>query len=190
MRIRSVKKSRKAWRCSKCGGALPIGSGYIWWKYMRGPTIRWGLEHGHPRPSDLTTSDKLANLYLAQETIEDITFAPSEIEEISEDLGGIASEVEEAGALVDEAIAGYQESVEQITQYFPNGNPTSEECEEKIGEAETWRETFNEAAYGLDDLSATFQADPDRTLEDYTTDYSAQVEDLLDPIKSESPYFL
>ena len=138
MRIHRVMKSRKdQGNCGKCGVELPKGSSYRWIKFRFGPKRKRCASNAcRFRGSDMTTSDKISDLYSAQEQIED-TMGPlqdalqdMEPEGIALDLDALAETIQDSMYLVEGAADGYEESAANLDEYFP-GSAQVDECNEK-----------------------------------------------------------
>lgn len=141
-RVTHVKKARKDNRvCKK-------GESYFWWKHAFG-SKQFSLTR--PKPSQLTQSDKLSQLYEAQEAL-DVLQCHEEPDELASQINEIASTVE---AVKDE----YQESYDNMEQAFPNSCPVMDDIQEKIDECESWQSSLEDSA------SETESLDRD----DYTT---------------------
>lgn len=160
-RINTVKKARKAQgSCCKCGKAIEKGDAYRWIKARYGPK-RSCCSSCQFRGSDLTSSDKLAQAYGAQEDAQDA------IEDWDgQDASELRSALETAAEAIREVAGEYQESADAIMEHFPNGSPTSEECEEKAGELESWADEIE----GVD----VEDFDPEAEGEDETDDERAE----------------
>lgn len=151
MRIHIVRKSRKdQGRCSKCGTPLPVGSAYRWIKFRYGPKrVRCMRNDCRFRGSDLTTSDKMSDLYSAQEQAEDAlgelrnNLPDMEPEGIAADLDGLAETISESMDLVEGAADGYEESAANVDEYFP-GSYQVDEITEK---SENARQYYDELDY-------------------------------------------
>jgi hypothetical protein len=138
-RINTVKKARKAQgSCGKCGKAIKPGDAYKWIKGRFGPR-KVRCESCAFRASDLTSSDKLARVYDAQEDAQE---AIGEWD--GQDAQDLKSILETAAEEIREAAQEYQESADAIMEHFPSGNATSEECEEKAQELEGWADTIED----------------------------------------------
>ena len=89
-RVTRVAKAQKAQgSCSKCGKKIAKGDPYIWWKFRFGGK-RVRCAECPPKPSDLTQSEYLSQVYDLEERIGDInnddpTAAISELESIADD---------------------------------------------------------------------------------------------------------
>jgi len=139
MRIHKAK-ARKQYPCRKCSDPIEAGQEYLWYKHRYRPKVKFHTKHGYPRPSELTTSDKLFELYGAREALEDAIseiqgqgFEPEVPENQEMDDGDILLELldrinaalDDLGAAVDEAVEtagsvadGYEESADNVEEYF------------------------------------------------------------------------
>jgi hypothetical protein len=117
MRVYKVHKARKA---DKAYG-IKKGDTYYWWKFRRGGKVK---SKTYPKRSQLTRSSNLAALYDAVDAFQDSLGSATCVQDVA-DACRTASEA------VQEVSEGYQESIDNILEYFTGGNPTSEEFEEK-----------------------------------------------------------
>lgn len=133
-KLERVKASRKdQGKCSKCGDALPVGTGYLYWypgfrsKYK---IVRCLKSECFPRPSERETS-KAVTILAAQENFEDVV---GELE----DTGEIEAAVQEVGSAVREVLDEYQEALDA----WENGNEQLQEkvdhYEGQVDEVENW----------------------------------------------------
>lgn len=155
-RVHFVKKAGKSkFRrvCRICGHVIVEGESYYHWANRIGTYSSKGQTCGQhrPRPSHLTTSDKLATLYAAVESAED------SLDEIGseEDVQGILETLAEAAREVGEM---YGESADNIEQSFQN-NPTAEECREKQESLDSWADDLEGASF--DDFETWLAANGD-----------------------------
>jgi hypothetical protein len=90
----------------------------------------------------LTTSEKLATLYAANEAVEDVIAGSPTCVSIAEALRQAAEEARQAGEM-------YQESAEAILEHFAE-SPMADELEEKAQECESWADVLEDAAGNAD----------------------------------------
>lgn len=133
-RVHHVKKARKD------NPAVKKGEAYFWWKFAYAPKR---YSKTHPRASQLTQSDKLARYYEAQETIEDL--------DALGDIADIVEVLEEVAENVQEIANEYQESADNIRDYFPESE-IADECEEKANACEETFACIEDAVSTLQDL--------------------------------------
>lgn len=113
-RVHHVKKARK-----DHPGGIKKGESYYHWSF------RYGGKHvskTYPRPSQLTSSDKLSRLYSAQENFED--------NQEGADKDALEALCQEAANEVREVGEEYRESCDNIRESFEN-SPVADDCEEK-----------------------------------------------------------
>ena len=152
MRIHVVMKSRKdQGNCGKCGIELPKGSSYRWIKFRFGPKRKRCSRHEcRFRGSDMTTSDKISDLYSAQEQIEDAmgllqgALQEMEPEGIALDLDTLAETIEDSIFLVEGAADGYEESAANLDEYFP-GSAQVDMCNEKADNCRNYQTELESA---------------------------------------------
>jgi hypothetical protein len=133
------------------------------------------------RNSDMTSSDKRADFYTAQEDIEDALevarMADTEdAASLSDDLTALADTIAESADLVQTVAEGYQESAYNLEEYF-SGSSQIDEINEKEYAAEEFSSELNDKAHEVrqfaEDLSnEDFEWTPD------------EVESLLSEVES------
>jgi hypothetical protein len=133
MGVKHVKRSRKAWRCGRCGAKIEIGDAYRWYKINFGvKQTRCMGDDCYFRSSEMTSSDKLSQLYGAQES------AQENISDWdSEELEDLKSILEEAASEIRQVGEEYQASADAIHENFSE-SATADECEEKAQECDGW----------------------------------------------------
>ena len=138
MRITNVKKSQKdPGRCGKCGTELKKGDAYRWIKFrFGGKRIRCTSSECRFRGSDMTTSDKVSNIFSAGEQIED------KVKELRDNMPDVAVEgwsawlneladvIAESIGQLEETAEGYEESASNLDEHFP-GSQQVDDCNEK-----------------------------------------------------------
>lgn len=159
MRVTEVKHSQTDLNCGRCGAEIKasrdekqvvenkrtgkktkkvvrvLGDSYRWIKFRHGgKRIRCMKSECRFRASDMTSSDKLSQLYGAQETAEDnaLDWAAKDGVEALQD---IRNELVEQ---VREVSEGYGESADNMEQAFPNGSSQIDEIREKADNLEQW----------------------------------------------------
>lgn len=127
MRVTKVKKARRSpGNCSRCGTVIAVGDPYLWFKFRRGPKRIHCVMH-YPKASELTTSDKLARLYAAQEELE----AAIGRDAILEALDAAIMTAEEVGQEYEDSLRNMPDSLQ--------GGTTGQEIQDKIDACEAWR---------------------------------------------------
>jgi hypothetical protein len=140
MRVNHVKKARKdQGTCGKCGKAIKAGDAYKWAKGRFGPRMV-RCDSCAFRQSDLTSSDKLSQVYAAQEAAENAMaeWDPDDANEAKQILETLAETIREVAE-------EYQQSADSIRDNFAE-SPTADECEEKANELESWVDECEDAA--------------------------------------------
>jgi hypothetical protein len=131
VRLHHVKKARKGQGvCWTCDRKIKKGDSYYWWKFKRGARHVRCKNH-RPDPWDLVSNPKLATIMQAQDTAHRSLEAAVTVEDLKSALESLAETVRDVSS-------EYQESIDNILEHFPNGNPVSEECEEKISNLDLW----------------------------------------------------
>ncbi len=156
MRTNTVKVARKApGECARAGCIKQIqkGDSYYWVKGRFGPKRVFCAVHP-PRASERTSSDKLSQLYAAQEGAEEDIAKASSHEDITEILGSVAAEAEDVAQQ-------YNESADNVDEHFP-GSSQVDEIRENAEACETWQQALDNAAQQIDDL------DPDEDEDEET----------------------
>jgi chromosome segregation ATPase len=108
------------------------------------------------RNSDLTSSDKLQRVYAAGEYIEDALerfVLEVHVSEILENGREIASAVEESMSELEDVAMEYEESADNLEEYF-SGSYQIDEIREKAYGIESWRDEFETAK---DDLESALE---------------------------------
>ena len=181
-------------KCLRCGHEIQSGESYKWFKH-RFQSPRYYCHAHNPRPSELTTSDKLATFYGASEGVEDDLRAFGEGTITIEDL---ASSLESAADEVEGAATEYEESASNMEEYFHSSSRV-DEIREKADAATEFAEALREAARELETLSAEQESlterlaglDDEGNLPDafsYDDDYTTRdtIEERLADIVSEA----
>ncbi len=134
----SKPQARKDYKCSRCQVDILKGESYYTYKHAyRSRSIRC-LSH-YPRPSELTTSDKLARLYGIQEELEDyLKRSLGKATDVDEITGILTNAIDEARAVGSE----YEESADNIVDGFGHETSMSEEIREKASACETWADSM------------------------------------------------
>lgn len=155
MRVYTVKKSRKVWRCHKCGATINVGDSYRWWQHMHSPETRRCWKCGPPRASDLTSSDKLQRVLSAQENVEDVAGQLSQAgdkDTFDSMLEDLKSAVQEAAEEVRSVGEEYSGSADNMEQAFPNGSSVIDEIRDKASTCESWADNLDNAASELESV--------------------------------------
>lgn len=147
MKVHNVKKARTPGNCSRCGSVIAIGDPYIWIKSRVSPKRSFCTAHP-PKPSDITSSDKLSRLYSVLEELEEC--AVDTLDEALSLLDAAISTAEEVGD-------DYQQSLDNMPEGPRSGQPGME-IEEKIQACSDWAA---ELELARDDINALDDWDED-----------------------------
>jgi hypothetical protein len=155
MRVNTVKKARKdQGTCPACGKEIKAGDSYKWAK-GRFTAKKVRCASCNFRQSDLTSSDKLSQVYAAQEGAEDAMAEWSGSPDADDDGSEAKSIMETLAEAIREVAQEYQESADSIHENFSESS-TADECEEKAQELEQWadecEQVAEEAEFDEDDI--------------------------------------
>lgn len=153
-RINYVKKCKKdQGNCGRCRDPLPIGSAYRWIKFRyAGRRVRCMKFSCAFRQSDLTSNDKLSRAYAAGEMVEDALggfVLEVHVKEILEKGRAIVETVDEAMNELEEVSAEYEESADNMEEYF-SGSYQIDEIRDKAYMLEDWRTEFEQGKDALE----------------------------------------
>lgn len=179
MKITTVETARKAQgSCESCARPIDVGEGYRWIQARYGPKRSRHLTCPIWRPSEMTSNDKLADLYAAVEQIED---ALAEWE--GDDLDSLRDVLNEAAENVRDVAERYRESASNIEDGFGHATSTSDEMNEMGDEVEAWADTLESCLESVDDRpdddDLADEDDPESVLETWADDVRTAVEDAL-----------
>lgn len=145
MGVVSRQKARKQYKCGAYGCGKTIEKGEEYYrikKKFQAPRFRC-LEH-RPKPSELATSDKIARLLAIQEGLAEIKLeTASHIEDVQNTLEEQADEADGVGE-------DYNQSADNMEEYFPNSSQV-DEIREKAEACEAWAEELRNASSELED---------------------------------------
>lgn len=98
-KVTKVAKSRKVFKCSKCGIKIKKGSPYRWWKFNFGPRYNRCMQPAcDPKPSDLTRSEylgQIGNLQKEGFCADSLEGLQSERDDVVEKLNEIAGDCDD-----------------------------------------------------------------------------------------------
>lgn len=172
-RVTLVKKAQKdQGACRRCGTEIKTGDPYRWFANRIGrSSIRKNFcEKCVPRPSDLTTSDKLSQLYTAQEGLEDAIAAAGSVDDLACALREAAGEANEVAEAYRDSISNMPDSLQQGSQ--------ADEMEEKASSCEEWAQNLEQAA---DEIEAM---EPDEVDSEEEDEQEAALEALLESART------
>lgn len=135
------QKARKNYTCTKCRVAIVPGDVYLWYKHRYRPKTR-RCNRCYPRPSELTTSDKLAQLYGAQEGLEDLQGGGASRDDVVNVLTEAATTATDVGE-------EYNQSADNMEEHF-SGSYQVDEIREKADACEVWAEQLESLASDLE----------------------------------------
>lgn len=135
------------------GRTILPGMEYLTWKPRMGGRRFRHAECGYPRPSELTTSDKLSQLYAATEAAEDSisAWAPGEDDNDPSELQDVLRTCAEEVRAVGE---GYRESAQNIEDGFGHRTYQCDELEGKADELDGFADSLEQAADGMEEFDA------------------------------------
>ena len=134
MRVNVVDHARKEQgMCmhTGCNTKIGVNDPYKWIKARYGPRrVFCGLHF--PRPSEMTSSDKLSVIYGAREDIEDTlgVFMSADNDSLLTSFDDLVNALESGSGSVNESADEYEMSADNIEQYFSN-SPKVDEIREK-----------------------------------------------------------
>jgi len=157
-RIHTQKAAKDGrWKCGKCGKGIDKGERYHKAYPYYGP--KDGIVRctgcGHPRPSEITSSDKLSRIYAVQEQLDDWTGEAS-----VDGLEDLRSQIEEARSELEEVSSEYNESADNMEEYF-SGSSQVDEIREKADEVESWSQQLDDVESAIDEAEQKLSDEPD-----------------------------
>lgn len=145
-RVTKVVKARKAQgNCRRCGKKIKKGDSYYHFSNRIGrSSLRRVYCNEHPpKPSEKTTSDKLSQLYAAQEAFEDGKYKT---------LEEMAAALREAAEVAETVKDEYQESLDNMPDALRDSDPN--DIQSKIDSCETWKDELESKADEIETLTA------------------------------------
>lgn len=140
-RVNVVKKAQKDQGQCKCGGEIKRGDGYRWWKFRYGGRRVRCMKPGcAPRPSDLTQSEFLGQLYdmedALQAALDNFRNGMSDPEDCAGVLNDLAQQLRDLGSECQDKFDNMPEGLQQgdTGQLLEN---RAQECEGKADELES-----------------------------------------------------
>jgi len=140
------QKARKEYKC-ELGCIIQKGEQYYRIAQRWRPVRIRCLKH-RPRPSELTTSDKLSRIYGAQEDLQDALKEPTLSSAWLQDL---AEAVESAMSAAEEVRDEYEDSASNMEEYFPDSEQV-EEIREKSENCDEWYNELDNVKSDVEDL--------------------------------------
>ena len=137
-RVHTIQNNRKAQKCMKCSSEIAPGEGYRHWTFRYGGKVTRCLKCPSPRPSELTQSGYLQQLYGAQEVLED------NLDNIGDDISpedaaeAIASFLDDVKQTAEDVKSEYEDALGE----WEHGNSM---LEEKVETVEAWIDCLDSA---------------------------------------------
>jgi hypothetical protein len=161
-RLHYVKKARfskKPRKCRRCQAVIKQGDAYYWFANRIGrASIRKDFCTLHrPKQSDMTTSDKLARLYEARETVEGVLKGSIARCDWDDYRSEVSAALRECAETAREVGSEYEESRNNMPEGLQDSG-TGAEIEEKAQSCESWADELEQAA---DDIDSTDAPEPD-----------------------------
>lgn len=160
--VKKARENKKGRACRRCGKAIKKGDSYYWFANRIGRTgVRkeYCSEH-RPRPSEMTTSDKLSTLYAAREELEDCA-GWFDDDTTLEAAKALAEEtLRNAIDNVNQVAEDYRESKSNMPDSLQEGT-TGQQCEENADACDSWATEIESCADEIEALTEDDFADED-----------------------------
>lgn len=169
-----VKSARKPQgNCLRCNQQINKGDGYFWFANLIGRTsTRKVFCASHrPKQSDMTTSDKLAALYAAQENLEAAIATASSVEDITAAL-------QDAIAKAEQVRDEYQESLSNMPEQLQS-SAFGEAIQKKIDSIEEWISSLEYAVSDVESLEEETKTADDGEDNETGTDADTDTDTVL-----------
>lgn len=145
--VRKAQKSKTVRRCFRggCGHVIDAGESYKYVSFRIGrmSTTRFFCAAHDPKRSELTMSDKLSQLYCAQEGFQDEACKATCVEDV-------AAAVRSVAEVARDVAQEYRDSMENM----PEGLRESSGIEEKAEQCDNWEQELESAADEIDAMEA------------------------------------
>ena len=180
-----TQKARKdgRWKCGRCGKGIGKGEPYYKAYPYYGP--KDGIVRctgcGHPRPSEITSSDKLSRIYAVQEQLDDWTGEAS-----VDGLEDLRAMIDEARSELEEVASEYNESADNMEEYF-SGSSQVDEIREKADEVEGWAQQLDDVDTAIEEAEQKLTEEPDECYLDEKgklNDQEGWHEEIMDEVTS------
>lgn len=170
-RVNTVAKARTdQGKCRACGDELPAGAAYRWIKPRYGSkVVRCLKAECRFRSSDLTSSDKLARVYSAQETLEDAIAGWD-----GEDGEDVKQALTDAAEEIRDVASEYESSADSIESAFSSSS-TADECREKAEALESWADEIESAGDEIPDRPEPEDVDADELTDEQIRAWESSV---------------
>lgn len=174
MKVQTVNAARKpAGTCGHCGEPIDKGAGYRYIKPRFGPRRVRHTSCPSFRPSDLTSNDKLADLYAAQENVEDVVGAWDGAPENADD---VVSALRDAKATAEDVAERYRDIQSNIEDGFGHATFQSDEAGENADACDEWGNALGLASDEIEGM-----------VDDADDDFGANVETIANEALGELP---
>lgn len=157
-RVHTVEKARKNYP----NYGIKKGDKYYWWKFRYGGKV---MSKTYPKPSQLTQSGYLSQLYDIQDRLASIT---NGIGDASDLAGAVTEIVSELESLKEET----ESSLEQMPEHLRDTSTSGELLTSRIEALDSAIDELN--GLTLDD----FEEDGDQELEDWLSDKQSEIDNI------------
>jgi hypothetical protein len=140
-----VKTARKTFPCNGCSEKIKPGQRYYTWAFRYGGKRRKHVEHGQPKPSELTQS-KLSCVYAAVEAAQVAITSADTPDDIASALNECASEVENVRSEYEDGLSNLPEGLQAA------GGPGGQ-TQEKIDALQEFQDELESTASDIESES-------------------------------------
>lgn len=180
-RVHTVTNNRKEQKCGKCGATVTVGAGYRHWSFRYGGKVKRCLVCPAPRPSELTQSGYLQQLYGAQENFDD-TVSGLDRSDWEGFRDAIVSSLEDAEQTARDCVDEYEDALSE----WEHGNSM---IEEKKDACEEWADALESAKSDIEgeepDLPDEIDEDDEEITDEEKQEYKDERELAIDNFLSE-----
>ena len=177
--VKSARDNKKGRVCRRCAKPIKKGDSYFWFANRIGRSSRkstFCADH-RPRPSEMTTSDKLSQLYAAREAVEDAMRRSDDngntvsLEDYKE---AVQAALEDAASTARDVGEEYRDSKSNLPDSLQDSQ-TGQDIEEKADACDAWADELESAASEIESYEAEV---PDDLEEGDEPDLDSQFEEL------------
>lgn len=141
-----IRTARKEWKCQRCGATISPGDKYrVVSRRYAGKIIRCMGAECEIKRWELTSSDKLAELYRIEDELSCLDPYVYDPHSLATDVTGYAEQVREVAEQ-------YRESATNIEDGFGHETFMSQELNDKADEVESWADDLENAAGAIEDI--------------------------------------